>query len=232
MYGPVSNYPLRAGKWTNWDGGFRVNAFISSPLLPASRRNGSFDGMMHITDIWATFCELAELPASASRGVDGLSMWKAIVSGGPSPRTEMAHTITNAYNVVNGLKPCNACVDGPGKDKPGQNCVNVSATKPFRPTPGKEESGCGGALQIGDLKLLVGFPGDPTLYGPPERSAGSGHEGQADLNALPPYPCQKACLFNTTHDPSETLDLSADPAFASHVKAMMQRYEELSSKGG
>ena len=39
MYGPVSNYPLRSGKWTNWDG---VNALISSPLLPAARRNTSW----------------------------------------------------------------------------------------------------------------------------------------------------------------------------------------------
>jgi len=69
MYGPVSNYPLRAGKWTNWDGGFRVNAFISSPLLPAARRNTTWDGMMHITDIWATFATLAHLPPTASEGV-------------------------------------------------------------------------------------------------------------------------------------------------------------------
>ena len=86
-------------------------------------------------------------------GIDGVSMWSAIVSGGPSPRTvskrvfvrhfrlktitlprqardkhgesskqrrvflqEIAHTITNSWNVVNGVKPCNACV---GSEKPG-----------------------------------------------------------------------------------------------------------------
>ena len=87
-------------------------------------------------------------------GIDGVSMWSAIVSGGPSPRTvskrvfvrhfrlktitlprqardkhgesskqrrvflqEIAHTITNSWNVVNGVKPCNACV---GSEKPGK----------------------------------------------------------------------------------------------------------------
>jgi len=78
----------------------------------------------------------------------------------------------------------------------------VTQAEPFAPHPkGKEFSGCGGALQVGHLKLLIGYPGDTTLYGRPERAAGSGHDEQADLNALPLFPCQKHCLFNTTADP-------------------------------
>jgi arylsulfatase B/arylsulfatase I/J len=66
QYGPVSNYPLRAGKWTNWDGGFRVNAFISSPLLPAGRVNTTWNGMVHVTDIMATFAALANVSGSSA----------------------------------------------------------------------------------------------------------------------------------------------------------------------
>ena len=78
------------------------------------------------------------------------------------------------------------------------------------------------------MKLLVGFPGDTTLYGPPELRAGSGHDGQPNLNALPAYPCQKHCMFNTTADPSETKDLSAEPAFAGELQALLLRYGQLS----
>ena len=48
MYGPVSNFPLRSGKWTTWDGGLRVNAVLSGGLIPTARRNTSWSGMMHV----------------------------------------------------------------------------------------------------------------------------------------------------------------------------------------
>ena len=64
-YGPVSNYPLRSGKWTTWDGAFRVNALFSSPLIPRMRRNTSWSGMMHMSDIFPTFTALAGLDVRA-----------------------------------------------------------------------------------------------------------------------------------------------------------------------
>ena len=206
MYGPVSNYPLRSGKWTNWDGGFRVNAFISSPLLPPACRNTTWSGHMHVADIFKTFGALAELPASAfAHAVDSFDMWDAIVSDGRSPRSEVAHLITNRWNVANGLGRwgggCNVCASG---QVPGKSCDNASEPFALDNSTTEQQTGCGGALQIGHMKLLVGFPGDTTLYGLPELTAGSGHDMQASLNALPAYPCQKHCLFNTTADPSET----------------------------
>lgn len=188
---------------------------------------------MHVADIFKTFGGLAKLSHATTfqYAVDSYDMWDAILSDGPSPRNEIAHLITNQWNVVNGIgQPCNACMEG---QDPGTYpfCVNVSATKPFR-FEGKQQTGCGGALQVGHLKLLVGFPGDPTLYGPPEQSAGmSGHDQQANLNSLPAYPCQKYCLFNVTDDPSETKDLSADPALDDQLQALLRRYEQLSTQG-
>jgi hypothetical protein len=52
-----------------------------------------------------------------------------------------------------------------------------------------------------------------------------------DLNTLPLFPCQKHCLFNTTADPSETQDLSADPAFSSELAQLLARYKQLGTQG-
>ena len=238
-YGPVSNYPLRSGKWTSWDGAFRVNALFSSPLIPSTRRNTSWGGMMHMSDIFPTFTALAGLDAvndrrDGSQPLDGMNMWPAIIAGGASPRKEIAHTITNKWNVVNGvhdsIAPCNACSQQKSPI-PGKNCA-----APFNTTVdpnGVSFRGCGGALQMGDLKLIVGYPGDTTLYGKPEMTVGQGggHDNQANINKLPLLPCQTHCLFNTSADPSETIDLTDDPRYAPELANALARYAELTTQG-
>ena len=145
--------------------------------------------------------------------------------------------ITNEWNVQNGTgSHCNSCdsnktLPSPhATPKPGVNCV---ANHPFANTStwGHDFRGCGGALLVGHLKLLVGYPGDTRLYGKPAIRAGSGHEGEPDMNRLQPFPCQRHCLFNTTADPSETVDLSERPAYARALQSMLRRYQELSTQG-
>ena len=82
-------------------------------------------------------------------------MWEAILSDGPSPRTEIAHTITNEWNVVNGLKPCIACGTA-GHDKPGVTCTNVSAVRfQSRPSFGQREAHRCCALLLSDVGVYV-----------------------------------------------------------------------------
>lgn len=91
-----SNYPKRGGKFTMWQGGVNVNALISSPLLPAARRNTSWHGLAHSSDWLPTVAAIAglkfPLPEDAAGGMrprDGMNLWPALVAGGASPRTEV-----------------------------------------------------------------------------------------------------------------------------------------------
>ena len=45
-----SNYPLRAGKGSEFEGGYRVWAMASGPMVPEAVRGTQYDGMMHTSD--------------------------------------------------------------------------------------------------------------------------------------------------------------------------------------
>ena len=83
-----NNYPLRGFKGSLWEGGCRASAFVWSPLLPA-RRNFVWRGLFHVSDWLPTALEVAGVadPLHSFPELDGFPMWKALVSGGSSPRT-------------------------------------------------------------------------------------------------------------------------------------------------
>jgi hypothetical protein len=45
-----TNSPLRGGKATEWEGGYRVEAWVHSPLLPQTVAGTDYHGMMHSSD--------------------------------------------------------------------------------------------------------------------------------------------------------------------------------------
>merc|ERR1719247_3606878 len=92
----ANNAPFRGGKHTLWEGGVRTEAFLWSPLLPAARRGTKWDGIMHISDWWATYLGAAGATPPADTGPrapDAKNLWPAILSGGQSPRTEVVHMV-------------------------------------------------------------------------------------------------------------------------------------------
>ena len=155
FYSPAAPAPLPTApcpahaQFSYWDGGVRIQGFLSSPrrdLLPIV--GGSWPGMMHTVDVMPTFLAAAGItfdPAATYHGdgdvpFDGLNVLPAIQTSGTSPRTEVVHMIDNEYNSA----VCNATT-GVG----GQNH-------------------CGAGITLGDFKLLVGFPGNDGWPQPPE----------------------------------------------------------------
>eukprot|EP00755_Sulcionema_specki_P037438 Sspe_Gene.22930::Locus_8817_Transcript_1_1_Confidence_1.000_Length_1687::g.22930::m.22930 len=83
--GGANNYPLKGGKMSDWEGGIRVNAFVSGGYLPAKQRGKTYEGLVHIADWYTTFCHLAgadpEDHAAAAAGlppVDGINQWEVL----------------------------------------------------------------------------------------------------------------------------------------------------------
>jgi len=93
----ASNWPLRGGKYSQFEGGVRAAAFVSGGFIPKAQRGSKLGEIIHIADWYGTLTALAgvdkndELAAeSGLPPVDGIDMWP-LLSGqvSASPRNEL-----------------------------------------------------------------------------------------------------------------------------------------------
>eukprot|EP00965_Chrysotila_dentata_P100669 3326469-Pleurochrysis_carterae.AAC.2 len=114
-----NNWPLRGGKYSLFEGGIRVNTFVSGGFIPHGMRGTSIPkNIMHVSDWYTTMSRLAnvhefdykgnESIIKRSRGnvndpnyqwarpedkivppVDGLNLWPTLSTGAASPRREI-----------------------------------------------------------------------------------------------------------------------------------------------
>ena len=98
-----SNWPLRGGKGTHWEGGVRVPGFISGGYLPHSQRGKRLKGMVHLVDWYATILGLAGLidDDNIISPVDGVDLWpwlRGAVSSSPRKMMVYHHSIADVHN--------------------------------------------------------------------------------------------------------------------------------------
>lgn len=182
-----SNHPLKGGKSTNWEGGVRVPTFVSGGALPDEVKGKVLTGLVHVSDWYATFSELAGLaPAADPAGVsppDSISVWRYI-SGAvdASPRTELVHDhrmFTNASRNHNG----DSCKGQRIFEKPGYDAL--------------------GAIRVGKYKLIVGDEYEASWFG----EFSPNNTRPPDLNAVACV--ERPCLFYIEDDPTEHVDLAS-----------------------
>ncbi|XP_077868272.1 arylsulfatase B-like [Saccoglossus kowalevskii] len=89
----ASNYPLRGQKASNFEGGIRGPAFVSSPLLDPLVRGTINNELMYIGDWFPTFMNLAGGHVIGSKPLDGINQWETISRGVPSKRVEIVYNI-------------------------------------------------------------------------------------------------------------------------------------------
>ena len=109
-----NNFPLKGGKTSDWQGGVRVNAFVSGGYLPESMVGKKTEGYIHIADWYATFCSLAGVDPTDEKAakanlppIDSMNMWP-LISGqnSTSPRVDIPVTnntlISGDYKILTG----------------------------------------------------------------------------------------------------------------------------------
>ena len=81
----ANNFPLRGGKYSDFEGGVRVRAFVNGGYLPSAMRGTQVDALMSVADFWATFAGLARVNTTDQKAslnglppIDSVDLWPVI----------------------------------------------------------------------------------------------------------------------------------------------------------
>jgi hypothetical protein len=198
----ANNFPHRGAKFSNWEGGIHVPAFVSGGALPPARRGVKMDAMAAVWDMYATFQAIGGVtdhaqqtldPRAAAAGlppVDSLNQWGAWLGGGPGPRTELPIGTALGDSGGGGNQYRITTVQGLIQDRNGSR-MKLLLTDPSEPLLG-----------------LAGWTGPtyPNATCPPSNCNCSMDPSNSCVFA----DCSRGCLFNLTADQGEHVDLSAE----------------------
>lgn len=213
----ANNFPLRGAKYSNWEGGVRVNAFVSGGYLAkvAPQRIGTkLDGFIHICDYYTTFAAIAGVDPTDTRAalaklppVDGLNLWPYI-SGQveASPRTEVWNDlgvlIMGKFKLYNASGPYGKLVD------PESGSLTMTEGHACRP-----------GMVYPNGTDLPGGAGAPAEHGTTVNGTGQCAETQECPGG--------ACLYNIFDDPTEHRQLSGLPGMDAQIAKMRSRLAAL-----
>lgn len=196
--GGANNFPLRGGKASNWEGGVRVNAWVSGGFIPEPMQGKKLEGLTAVWDWYATFAHLGGVDPTDHRAaaaglppVDGMNLWPYI-SGlvSSSPRK----TLPLGGSSCHWLHPLPDCINLWGD---GTNTTTVVDTV-------IEDQGSEGLW-----KLITGRHSESGWQGPmfPNASTFNWNSSKAI------YECgSRGCLFRLDTDPSERYNLIDEEA--------------------
>jgi len=176
-----SNWPLRSGKVTNFEGGIKVWAGMSGGLIPEELRGTTFDELTHIVDFAATAMRLA-MTNSEYESRQTLTGTEKVVDGNNLYNLE--HHDLILHNVLPHYVPSWV------KEEDSNYAATDGEWKYY---VGFEETS---ALQAGWYnapgKGMVTLDNDPVAF-----KEGGGY-------------CTTGCLFHLSTDPNEEVDVSQD----------------------
>jgi len=197
----ANNFPLRGAKYSNWEGGIRVNAFVSGGYLAkvAPARIGTkLEGLVSIADWYATFAAIAGQDPTDHRAaaaglppIDGVDQWPYLTGkAAASPRTDIfadhAVLIKGNFKVMQGSAESTGnptCPKGPGNPDGSLACVKAACwAGPYYPNASVPNPAC----------------------------------------AYTEFCAKGACLYNIFEDPEERNNLSDDPQHQSVLSEMLQ----------
>ncbi|XP_029305091.1 arylsulfatase I [Cottoperca gobio] len=197
-----SNWPLKGGKGTYWEGGIRAVGFVHSPLL--KKKGVVSRALIHVSDWYPTLLGLAgALQSSHSLALDGHDVWETISKGLPCPRTEILFNID------------------PVSRKPGEPYDKAFVLNGF----GIWDTAVRAAIRAGDWKLLTGHVGDGDWI--PPHALPDGPDRWQKLEKRRNELGKSVWLFHVTSDPYERSDLAdVRPEVVKHLLTRLAEYNQ------
>ena len=232
--GSGSNWPLRGGKYTFWQGGVRGLGFVGGGLVPDHLRGTTYDGFIHAADWYTTFAALAGASVKETGPVppDGIDVSKALLTNSTSPRKEVVvQIISNSSGNLHALPPPEFCRHVNGTDA-YQHCIPPTDGLLFPEKVMHKNNGeikgikCGVLIQ-GQYKLIWGYPGWTNKKWNGWLKPPSQLKANDDSASSLQYPCSLAspCLFDIIADPTEHHNIAS--AHEDVVNRMKSRILEL-----
>lgn len=195
-----SNWPLRGGKGTYWEGGIRAVGFVHSPLLV--NKGVVSTALIHVSDWYPTLLGLAGAPKS-NHDLDSYNVWKTISQGVPSPRTEILLNID------------------PVSRKHGEPYDKSMVLNGF----GIWDTAVRAAIRVGDWKLMTGSVGDGDWI--PPRALPVGPDRWKKLERRRSELGKSVWLFNISADPYERSDLAdSHPQIVKQLLTRLAKYNQ------
>ncbi|CAB9504225.1 Arylsulfatase B [Seminavis robusta] len=194
----ATNYPLRGGKYSDWEGGVRATAFVSGGYLPMHQRGKILEKPIHICDWYAT------LPALA--GVNVRKNDEDVAADKKIPPVDAV----NVWPLIVGE-------DG-GDSMNGEVCLQ--SVPPRKEIPLSKH-----ALIDGHYKLIWNEEEMVAMAGWTYPDYPTSHTKGKDEIYGQMLNCSTGCLFNVHTDPGEHKDVSKSHPV--RVQAMKKRLEEL-----
>jgi len=205
--GAGNNFPLKGGKAGNWEGGIRVNGFVSGGFLPKQRRGVKLDGLITAWDWYATFVHgVAKLDAADKQAaaanlppIDSVDQW-AYLSG--------------------------------ATDTPPRSTLPIGTTADAKDLWASQNDIVVHGMIVADyekktlFKLLVGALPQSIWTGPQFPNATTAKLPGSETVF---FDCRGVngtaggCLFDLLADPTEHVDVAAKPEHAALVQQLKQR---------
>nr|XP_049694929.1 arylsulfatase B [Helicoverpa armigera] len=194
------NLPFRGKKYTPWEGGVRVPAFIWQSAL----RPRVWQGLMHISDWLPTLITAAG--GKVPTGIDGVSQWESIVQSSASKRSEVLIAVedssTNSWAAYRAgdYKIVVGNVTGVSNGYYGSELLANKKTPPeYYPSL----LSCSVTKAFEDVGLYLDFN---TVRSTRKEATIKQEDTVRDATPCVPTPT-RGCLFNVRRDPSESHDL-------------------------
>lgn len=228
-----SNYPLRGGKTTLFEGGMRSVSLMNGGVVPPWARGTKVTKLLHAVDVLPTFLGRARSGAGrVPADVDGLDAWR-VITGGATQDNVTAAMKRNDFEVDRGEGGAGdgRQAEGWRTELPLQIAINpMQVTGKFPHVPQPTDGSINyTALIVWPYKILIGdsyiraggMAGDRDGYWHPD----------GNYTYTPPPPeCRNASvlrLFNIELDEGETTNLAFEPSQSERVRNMTRRVREV-----